>query len=76
MVRPQIVNGRHLEDMVGKRKKDKLCKCLIWHHTMEACDGMVFYIQSFMIMVIYTYIVCSASHLNRFTLREMPSGTD
>lgn len=43
---------------------------------MEACDGMVFYIQSFMIMVIYTYIVCSASHLNRFTLREMPSGTD
>jgi len=43
---------------------------------MEACDGMVFYIQSFLIMVIYTYIVCSASHLNRFTSREMPSGTD
>jgi len=62
--------------MVGKPKKDKLCKCIIWHHTMEACDGMVFYIQSFLIMVIYTYIVCSASHLNRFTPREMPSGTD
>ena len=37
---------------------------------------MVLYIQSFLILVIHTYIVCSASQLNRFTPREKPPGTE